>query len=76
VKMSEALRRAAAAWCGHTSHYWVNERLKEAITAADLVVPEGGERLAIAVKHYAQFFPPVAVRELKDQMLALSVRDD
>ncbi|MDQ3615211.1 MAG: hypothetical protein M3393_00985 [Actinomycetota bacterium] len=69
--MSEALRRAAGVWCGHTSLYWVNERLKEAISAADLVVPEGGERLAVAVAHYGQLFSPPSIRELRDEMLRL-----
>ncbi len=71
VRMSEALRRAAGVWCGHTSLYWVNERLKEAISAADLVVPEGGERLAVAVAHYGQLFSPPSIRELRDEMLRL-----
>lgn len=71
VKMSEALRQASGVWCGHTSHYWVNERLKEAITAADLVVPESGERLSTAVTHYAQFFSDPTIRELRDELLRL-----
>lgn len=69
VKMSEALRQAAGAWCGHTSQYWVNERLKEAAAAADLAVPDGGERLAATVAHYAPFFSRPTIRELRDELL-------
>jgi hypothetical protein len=71
VRTSEALRRLAGVWCGHTSLYWVNERLKEAVDAADLVVPDGGERLAVAVAHYGMLFPPVTIRKLRDELLAL-----
>lgn len=71
MRASEALRRAVGLWCGHTSSYWVNERLKEAITAADLVVPEGRERLAVAVAHYGPLFSRPAVRDLRDQLLQL-----
>jgi hypothetical protein len=71
VRMSEALRRAAGLWCGHTSLYWVNERLKEAITAADLVVPEGRERLSVVVAHYDQLFSRPGIRDLRDQLLLM-----
>jgi hypothetical protein len=67
---SEALRRLCGLWCGHTSLYWVNERLKEAVEAADLVVPEGGERLALTVAHYGQVFPHATIRRLRDAVLA------
>ena len=66
---SESLRRLCGLWCGHTSIYWVNERLKEAVEAADLVVPEGGERLALAVAHYEHVFPRATVRRLRDAVL-------
>ena len=71
LRMSEALRRAVGLWCGHTSQYWVNERLKEAITAADLVVPERGERLALTVSHYGPIFADSTIRELRDKLLGL-----
>lgn len=73
VKMSEALRRACAAWCGHTSLYWVNERLKEAVEAADLVVTPGGERLGAAVAHYEQLFSDRAIRVLRDALAPLLI---
>jgi hypothetical protein len=65
-RTSEALRRLCGLWCGHTSLYWVNERLKEAVEAADLVVPEGGERLVLATVHYGQVFPHPTIRRLRD----------
>lgn len=70
TRTSESLRRLCGLWCGHTSLYWVNERLKEAVQAADLVVPEGGERLAVAVHHYGQVFPHTIIRRLRDAVLA------
>lgn len=70
ARTSEALRRLCGLWCGHTSLYWVNERLKEAVEAADLVVPEGGERLALAITHYGQVFPSTTIRRLRDSVLA------
>jgi hypothetical protein len=69
-RTSEALRRLCGLWCGHTSLYWVNERLKEAVEAADLVVPEGGERLALAIAHYGQVFPDATIRRLREAILA------
>jgi hypothetical protein len=68
-RSSEALRRLCGLWCGHTSLYWVNERLKEAVEAADLVVPEGGERMALATAHYGQVFPQTTIRRLRDAIL-------
>ena len=70
ARASESLRRLCGLWCGHSSSYWVNERLKEAVEAADLVVPEGGERLALAVAHYGKVFPSATVRRLRDAVLA------
>ena len=70
TRTSESLRRLCGLWCGHTSLYWVNERLKEAVQAADLVVPEGGERLALAVAHYGHVFPHTIIRRLRDAVLA------
>jgi hypothetical protein len=69
VRTSEALRRLCVLWCGHTSLYWVNERLKEAVEAADLVVPDGGERLVLATAHYGQVFPQASIRRLRDAVL-------
>ncbi len=69
ARTSEALRRLCGVWCGHTSLYWVNERLKEAVEAADLVVPDGGERLALATTHYGQLFPDATIRRLRDAIL-------
>jgi hypothetical protein len=69
ARPSEALRRLCGLWCGHTSLYWVNERLKEAVEAADLVVPEGGERLALATAHYRQVFPHATIRRLRDAIV-------
>lgn len=66
---SEALRRLCGLWCGHTSLHWVNERLKEAVEAADVVVPEGAERVALATAHYGQVFPHTTVRRLRDAIL-------
>ena len=71
VRTSEALRRAVGVWCGHTSLYWVNERLKEAIIAADLVVPAGRERLSVAVTHYDPLFSRASIREVRDQLLQM-----
>jgi hypothetical protein len=65
-RASEALRRLCGLWCGHTSLYWVNARLKEAVEAADLAVPEGAERLALATAHYGQLFPHATIRRLRD----------
>lgn len=76
MKMSESLRRAAAAWCGRSSLYWVNERLKEATDAADLAVAEGGERVGVAVAHYAQVFSESAIRQLRDELLVLLVSSE
>ena len=70
ARTSESLRRLCGLWCGHTSFYWVNERLKEAVEAADLVVPEGGERLALTVAHYGDVFPTTIIRRLRDAVLA------
>ena len=70
VPVSEALRRAAAAWSGHSSHYWVNERLKEAVVAADLQVPDGAERLRLVASHYAQFFSDATIRTVREVLLA------
>lgn len=69
ARPSESLRRWCGRWCGHASSYWVNERLKEAVAAADLVVPEHGERLAAAVTHYGQVFPTPTIRRLRDALL-------
>ena len=69
ARTSEALRRLCGLWCGHTSIYWVNERLKEAVEAADLVVPDGGERLVLATAHYGQLFPHATIRRLRDAVL-------
>jgi hypothetical protein len=69
TRTSEALRRLSGLWCGHTSLYWVNQRLKEAVEAADLVVPEGGERLALATAHYGQLFPDATIRRLRDAII-------
>ncbi len=68
-RTSEALRRLSGLWCGRTSLYWVNERLKEAVEAADLVVPDGGERLVLATAHYGQLFPHATIRRLRDAIL-------
>jgi hypothetical protein len=69
ARTSEALRRLCGMWCGHTSIYWVNERLKEAVEAADLVVPEGGERMALATAHYSHVFPETTIRRLRDAIV-------
>ena len=69
ARTSEALRRLCGLWCGHTSIYWVNQRLKEAVEAADLVVPDGGERLVLATAHYGQLFPHATIRRLRDAVL-------
>jgi len=68
-RTSEALRQLCGLWCGHSSLYWVNERLKEAVEAADLVVPEGGERLMLVTAHYGQLFPDATIRRLRDAIL-------
>ena len=68
VRRSESLRAAVAAWCGHSSTYWINERLKEAAEAADLELPERGERLSTVVAHYAQFFPDATIRAVRDEL--------
>jgi hypothetical protein len=67
-RLSERLRRAVAAWCGRTSLYWVNERLKEAVRAADLEVAEGGDRLPAVVAHYEQFFADATIRGVRDRL--------
>ena len=69
ARPSEALRRLCGLWCGHTSIYWVNQRLKEAVEAADLVVPDGGERLVLATAHFGQMFPHATIRRLRDAVL-------
>lgn len=69
ARTSEALRRLCGVWCGHTSLYWVNARLKEAVEAADLVVPDGGERLMLATAHYGQVFSQESIRQLRDAVL-------
>jgi len=69
ARASEALRRLCGLWCGHTSLYWVNQRLKEAVEAADLVVPEGSERLALATAHYRQLFPDATIRRLREAII-------
>ena len=69
ARTSEALRRLCGLWCGRTSIYWVNQRLKEAVEAADLVVPDGGERLVLATAHYGQLFPHATIRRLRDAVL-------
>lgn len=66
---SEALRRAVAAWTGHTSLYWVNERLKEAVLAADLPVGAGKDRVAAVVSHYAPFFSDAQLRSMRDELV-------
>lgn len=71
LRPSEALRNAVTAWCGRSSTYWINERLKEAADAADLHVPERGERLSIVVAHYAQFFPDATIRAVRDELVRL-----
>jgi hypothetical protein len=71
ARMSEALRVAAGAWSGHGSHYWVNERLKEAVAAADLDAPNGGERLRLVSMHYAQYFSDSTVRTVREKLLML-----
>jgi len=68
LRRSESLRAAVAAWCGHSSTYWINERLKEAADAADLALPERGERLSTVVAHYAQFFPDATIRAVRDEL--------
>lgn len=69
TRPSESLRLLCGLWCGHSSLYWVNERLKEAVEAADVVVPVGGERLALTVAHYGQVFPSSTIRRLRDAVL-------
>lgn len=71
VRRSEGLRAAVAAWCSRSSTYWINERLKEAADAADLDVPDRGERLSAVVSHYAQFFPDTTIRAVRDELRAL-----
>jgi hypothetical protein len=68
ARLSDKLRRAVAAWCGRSSLYWVNERLKEAVTAADLDVPEGADRLPAVVAHYEQFFSDATIRSVRDRL--------
>jgi hypothetical protein len=71
ARLSDRLRRAVAAWCGRSSLYWVNERLKEAVTAADLEVPEGGDRLPVVITHYEQFFSDATIRGVRDRLAGL-----
>lgn len=71
VRRSEGLRAAAAAWCGRSSTYWINERLKEAADAADLHVPDRGERLSAVVSHYTEFFPDTTIRAVRDELRSL-----
>jgi hypothetical protein len=71
LRRSEGLRAAATAWCGRSSTYWINERLKEAAEAADLHVPDRGERLSAVVSHYAQFFPDTTIRAVRDELREL-----
>jgi hypothetical protein len=73
VRPSEALRRAVALWTGHSSLYWVNQRLKEAVEAADLEVKEGRDRVAVVVTHYAPFFSGAALRRMRDDLLQLGL---
>ncbi|QIK64981.1 hypothetical protein G7072_00300 [Nocardioides sp. HDW12B] len=75
TRTSETLRRAVALWCGHTSRYWVNERLKEAAEAADLDVKDGGDRVAAVVAHYAPMFPDVVLRGVRDDLLRLGLQE-
>ncbi len=75
ARTSETLRRAVALWCGHTSRYWVNERLKEAADAADLDVKDGGDRVAVVVAHYAPMFPDVVLRGVRDDLLRLGLQE-
>jgi hypothetical protein len=72
ARLSDLLRQAAALWCGRTSLYWVNERLKEAVRAADLDVPEGGDRLPVVVGHYEQFFSDATIRSVRDRLAGLA----
>jgi hypothetical protein len=72
ARLSDKLRRAVAAWCGRTSLYWVNERLKEAVNAAELEVPEGGDRLPVVVTHYEQFFSDATIRDVRDRLAGLA----
>lgn len=67
-RLSDRLRRAVAAWFGRTSLYWVNERLKEAVRAADLEIPVGGDRLPVVVGHYEQFFPDAVIRGVRNRL--------
>jgi hypothetical protein len=71
ARLSDKLRRAVAAWCGRTSLYWVNERLKEAVRAADLEVAEGADRLPAVVAHYEQFFSDAILRGVRDRLAHL-----
>jgi hypothetical protein len=73
ARPSEVLRRAVAVWTGHTSLYWVNQRLKEAADAADLPVPQGKDRVAVVVAHYAPFFSDVAQRRIRDDLIRLGL---
>jgi hypothetical protein len=71
VRLSDKLRQAVAAWCGRTSLYWVNERLKDAVTAADLEVPVGADRLPVVVAHYEEFFSDATIRGVRDRLSRL-----
>jgi hypothetical protein len=70
-RLSDRLRQAVAAWCGRTSLYWVNERLKDAVTAADLEVPAGADRLPVVVAHYDAFFSDATIRGVRDRLSRL-----
>jgi hypothetical protein len=71
VRLSDRLRQAVAVWCGRTSLYWVNERLKEAVSAADLEVPAGADRLPVVVAHYDEFFSDAVIRGVRDRLRML-----
>jgi hypothetical protein len=71
ARLSDRLRQAVAAWCGRSSLYWVNERLKEAVSAADLEVPAGADRLPVVVAHYDEFFSDAVTRGVRDRLSLL-----
>jgi hypothetical protein len=70
-RLTDRLRTAVTVWCGHGSTYWVNERLKEAVAAADLEIPDNSDRLSRVVAHYAQVFPDATVRGMRDHLRAV-----
>ena len=51
----------------------MNQRLKEAVDAADLQVKEGWDRVAIVVSHYAPFFSDAVLRRMRDDLVALGL---